>query len=380
MKPIKIALIRQRYTAFGGAERFVERAIEALQNQGAQLTLITRNWKTSLDRDHLICNPFYLGSVWRDWGFARGVCRTLQQHTFDLVQSHERLACCDVFRAGDGVHREWLHQRQRAMGWTGKLGIMLNPYHHYVMAAETKMFHSPQLKAVICNSQMVKAEIQEYFGLDAAKLHVIYSGVDTDDFHPRLKLQHRKALRSQYGIPDEAPLFLFVGSGFDRKGLPALLHAMSALPETAHLIVVGKDKKLNAFKARAVTMGLSQRIHFAGSQKDVKRYYGAADVFVLPTLYDPFPNVALEAMACGLPIITSFKSGAAELIRNGENGFVCDALDSEALTTHMRQLLSTDTRHLLGQNARDTVEPFDLARMGNQLLELYQRLLPQSTV
>lgn len=380
MKPIKIALIRQRYTPFGGAERFVERAIEALQSQGAQLTLITRNWKTNNERAPLICNPFYLGSVWRDWGFARSVCQTLQQHTFDLVQSHERLACCDVFRAGDGVHREWLHQRQRAMAWGGKLGIRLNPYHYYVMAAETRMFHSPQLKAVICNSQMVKDEIQQYFGLDAAKLHVIYSGVDTEEFHPRLQEQHRAALRAQYHIPDDAPLFLFVGSGFDRKGLPTLMHAMAALPETAHLMVVGKDKKLKAFKARAAAMGLSQRIHFTGSQKDVKPYYSAADVFVLPTLYDPFPNVALEAMACGLPVITSFKSGAAELIRNGENGFVCDALDSEALITHMRQLLSTETRNLLGQNARDTVEPFDMARMGNQLLDLYQRLLPQSTV
>ena len=375
MKPIRIALIRQRYTAFGGAERFVERAIEALQNQGAQLTLVTRSWETNNGRDHLICNPFYLGSVWRDWGFARSVCRTLQQHTFDLVQSHERLACCDVFRAGDGVHREWLHQRQRAMGWAGKLGIALNPYHHYVMAAETAMFHSSQLKAVICNSQMVKDEIQQYFGLDAAKLHVIYSGVDTNDFHPRLKVQHRAALRAQYHIPDDAPLFLFVGSGFDRKGLPALMHAMAALPETAHLLVVGKDKKLKAFKAHAAAMGLSQRIHFAGSQKDVKPYYGAADVFVLPTLYDPFPNVALEAMASGLPIITSFKSGAAELVRNGENGFVCDALDSAALTAYMQQLLPTETRNRLGQAARDTVEPFDMARMGSQLLDLYQRLL-----
>ena len=248
------------------------------------------------------------------------------------------------------------------------------------MAAETKMFHSPQLKAVICNPHMVKNEIQQYFGLDATKLHVVYSGVDTQDYHPRLKLQHRAPLRAQYHIPDNAPLFLFVGSGFDRKGLPALMQAMIALPETAHLLVVGKDKKLNTFKARALSSGLSQRVHFAGSQNDVKPYYGAADVFVLPTLYDPFPNVALEAMACGLPIITSFKSGAAELVRNGENGFVCDALDIGALTANMRHLLSAATHVQMGQTARETVEPFDLAHMGNQLLELYQRLLPKSAV
>ena len=376
MKPLRIALIRQRYTAFGGAERFVERAVQALQGQGAQLTLITRSWDAKVERAHLTCNPFYLGNLWRDWGFARCVCRALKHQTFDLVQSHERLACCDVFRAGDGVHREWLSQRKRAMGLFGKFGINLNPYHHYVMTAEKKMFHSPQLKAVICNSKMVKEEIQRYFGLDDAKLHVIYSGVDTEAYHPRLKLAHRESIRTQYQIPQEAPLFLFVGSGFERKGLPVLLQAMKQLPENAHLLVVGKDKKLTSLKAQSDSMGLSSRIHFAGGQQDVKPYYGAADVFVLPTLYDPFPNVALEAMASGLPVITSFKSGAAELINHGKNGFVCDALDLPQLVSHMQQLMSHELQITTGTAARETMADRNLDTMGTQLLELYKTLLP----
>lgn len=373
---MKIALIRQRYTAFGGAERFVERAVQALQGQGAQLTLITRSWDAKVERAHLICNPFYLSNLWRDWGFARCVCRALKHQTFDLVQSHERLACCDVFRAGDGVHREWLSQRKRTMGLFGKLGINLNPYHHYVMAAEKKMFHSPQLKAVICNSKMVKEEIQCYFGLAESKLHVIYSGVDTEAYHPRLKLQYRESIRTQYHIPQNAPLFLFVGSGFERKGLLVLLQAMKQLPENAHLLVVGKDKKLTSLKAQSDSMGLSSRIHFAGGQQDVKPYYGAADVFVLPTLYDPFPNVALEAMASGLPVITSFKSGAAELINQGKNGFVCDALDLPQLVSHMQQLMSHELQITTGTAARETMADRNLDTMGTQLLELYKTLLP----
>jgi len=272
------------------------------------------------------------------------------------------------------VHREWLLQRARALGWAGRLGTALNPYHHYVKAAEKALFTSPRLKAVICNSRMVRDEIKQYFGTAEEKLHVIYSGVDTQAYHPDLK-KHRAAIRTQYGIPPEATLFLFVGSGFVRKGVPALLEAMNSLPGNVCLLVVGRDKNMNRYRERAQAPGLSQRVFFAGSQADVKPYYGAADALVLPTLYDPFPNVALEAMAAGLSVITSFKSGAAELIENGKNGFVCDALDVPALTAHMRAVTPESAR-IMGTAARATVEPISLERMSVAMHDLYNSLLP----
>ena len=374
MTALKIALIRSRYTAFGGAERFVARAIDTLRAQGAKITLVTRQWERDEEMDALICDPVYIGSLWRDWGFARCVCSNLKSAHFDLVQSHERISCCDVYRAGDGVHREWLSQRRRVLGMFGRLAISLNPYHRYLLAAEKKLFNSTRLKAVICNSHMVKAEIQRYFNVPEAKLHVIYSGVDTGFFQPDLRALYREQTRLRYQIPQTATLYLLVGSGFERKGVPLLLRAMREFPPDAHLLIVGKDKKIKSFQAQAAASGLTQRIHFAGGQQDVRPYYGAADVFVLPTLYDPFPNVALEAMACGLPIITSSKSGAAELIRNGENGYVCDALDLRQLVTFMRQIASGNLKEL-GKNARKTVENMRLDKMGVELLALYQSLL-----
>jgi len=372
--PLHLALIRQRYTDFGGAERFVANAVEALRRQGAQLTLVTRRWKPGGSGQALICNPFYLGSLWRDWGFARCACATLRRHAFDLVQSHERIACCDVYRAGDGVHREWLRQRNRVLSPLGKLGVALNPYHRYTLAAEDKLFRSPMLKAVICNSRMVKDEIRHYFGLAEDKLHVIYSGVDGAAFHPGLKDSHREKIRAQYGIPSAAPVFLFVGSGFERKGLRALLLAMARLSPGSHLLVVGRDKKLEQYRRLANTLGLAGRVHFAGGQADPKPYYGAADAFVLPTLYDPFPNTALEAFACGLPVVTSSKSGAAELVREGENGFVCDALDVDRLTAALARLAAGSLPQA-GRQARDTVSSLSLESMSARLIELYESLL-----
>lgn len=374
---MKIALIRQRYTAFGGAERFVSRAIQALQAQGAQVTIVTRRWEAGGALSTLQCDPFYLGNLWRDRGFSRGVCRLLARQNFDLVQSHERIPCCDIYRAGDGVHREWLQQRRRVLGPWGRLGLMLNPYHRYTLAAEKRLFESPRLKAVICNSRMVKDEIRHYFGLAEEKLHVIYSGVDGAVFHPGLRTEFRHPVRAQYGIPEDATLFLFVGSGFERKGLAALLQALAVLPEKAHLLVVGKDKKASTFKTRAARLGIGARVHFAGALHDVKPCYGAADILALPTLYDPFPNVALEALACGLPVITSHKSGAAEFISEGENGYVCDALDSAGLAQRMLAYLNAPSaaRQKMRESARQTVCELTLDKMGQNLLDLYQSTL-----
>jgi len=373
MKPLKLALIRQRYTPFGGAERFVARAMQALQAQGAMVTIVTRRWDAAKADDVLICNPFYLGSLWRDWGFARGVCRILARQNFDLVQSHERITCCDIYRAGDGVHREWLAQRARVLNPLQRLGVMLNPYHRYVLAAEKKLFASTQLKAVICNSHMVKEEIRRHFGVPEEKLHVIYSGVDLETFHPRLKEAHRQSVRAQLGIPGDATLFLFVGSGFERKGLAALLRALAEQPSSAQLAVIGHDRRARDYQCLAAQLGIASRVHFLGPQADVKPYYGAADALALPTLYDPFPNAALEALACGLPVITSTKSGAAELIRDGENGFVCDALDRRALIQALHALLEGRAEGMRGA-ARATVAALSLEAMAARLGTLYRTL------
>lgn len=378
MKPLKIALVRQRYNPYGGAERFVERAIEALQGQGVRLTIVARRWVPEGNTEAFICDPFYFGSLWRDLSFARCACRALAQGAFDLVQSHERIACCDVYRAGDGVHREWLAQRRRTLGGIGRLGLALNPYHRYVLAAERKLFASPRLKAVICNSRMVKEEIQAHFALPEEMLHVIYSGVDTERFHPRLKERHRSETRLALGIPRDATLFLFVGSGFERKGLAAALEALARLPGDAYLAVVGRDKRALAFRAVAGKLGVAQRVCFVGGQEDVAPYYGAADAFVLPALYDPFPNAALEAMAAGLPVVTSTKCGAAELLREGESGFVRDALDKEGITEAMGRLLDPRLRTAMGRAARQTAAGMGLEAMAAKMLRLYQALLEGS--
>jgi len=374
MTPPRIAVVRARYNPYGGAERFVANALSALQAQGVQLTIVTRSWQQQAGIAALVVNPFYLGNVWRDWSFAREVCKRLEGGVFDLVQSHERLTCCDVYRAGDGVHREWLKQRIRAAGQWQRLSIAANPYHRYMLRAERRVFASPQLKAVICNSAMVKREIQHYFQLPESKLHVIYSGVDGERFSPGLRLR-RDSFRAQHGIASDALVYLFVGSGFERKGVGCFLQALARLPSSCVGLIVGRDKHHSRFERLATRLGIEQRVRFTGGVENTAPAYGAADIFVLPTLYDPFPNAALEAMASALPVITSHKSGAAELIEDGTNGFLCDALDVTQLAQHMAALQDEALRRALGAAARKTVLPLTLEAMSARLIALYHQLL-----
>jgi UDP-glucose:(heptosyl)LPS alpha-1,3-glucosyltransferase len=372
---MRIAIVRQRYNPFGGAERFVARALEALAGQGAQVTVVAREWERDAPYDLIRVDPFHLGRLWRDRSFARAACARLAAERFDLVQSHERVACCDVYRAGDGVHRQWLENRARMEGPLARLATLASPYHRYVLAAERRLFASPRLRAVICNSRMVRDEIERHFGLPRAKLHVVYSGVDLDCFVPELRLEHRERMRATLGIPDDALVYLHVGSGFARKGLDTAVAALARLDDArARLVVVGRDRGEAAARAAAARRGVSDRVHLVGGQPDVRPYYGAADCFVLPTLYDPFPNAALEALASGLPIVVSRQCGAAELVREGVNGHVVDALDAGALAAAMAAVAKRGPLEM-SEDARASVLDLGLAAMGERLVALYRRLL-----
>lgn len=369
----RIALIRQRYRPDGGAERFVSKMLSALDAGAYDVTLITRRWDDKADRSVITCNPRGPGRIWREWGFARAVASEVERGTFDLVQSNERIDCCDVYRAGDGVHREWLEQRRRVQSAAARLATRLSLYHAYVKHTEKTLFESGRLRAAICNSRMVRDEILSYFNVDADKLRVIYSGVDTEKFHPGLA-RDRRAVRDNLGVPQDAPVFILVGSGFQRKGVGVAIECLAGLPG-AYLLVVGKDKRTSRFQKLAARLGASDRLRLLGVRQDVGPYYGASDALVLPTLYDPFPNVILEAMAAGLPVITSTKCGGAEFIEEGQNGYVCDALDRRGVTLAMQRLTDRNHCRQSAEAARSTVEPYTLDAMQQNLNRLYMELL-----
>ena len=372
---MRLGLIRQRYNPFGGAERFIERAISALEHGGIETTMITRAWATQSGRRALIVDPPYAGRLWRDASFSRGVRELLEREHFDLVQSHERIPGCDVYRAGDGVHRQWLDYRARQSSLIDRLGFRLNPYHWYTCAAERSMFEHQGLRAVICNSHMVAAEIRRHFAIAAEKLHVIYNGVDLEYFDPDRRLALRAQVRGEFGCQEGDKLFSFVGSGFARKGLDTAIDALAATGRRDfRLVVAGRDRAAPHFAARAAAAGVADRVVFLGGLEDVRPAYAAADCFMLPTRYDPFPNAALEALAMGVPVIVSSQCGAAEIIEPGRNGWVCEPGAAGPLARLMTEAANVADANM-GIAARHTAEKYGVETMAERMTGLYGTLL-----
>lgn len=375
---LRLAIVRQRYTPYGGAERFVERALDALAARGVAITLVTRRWPGGADPriTPLVIDPPHAGRTWRDRSFARAACAALAALPGTLVQSHERIACCDIYRAGDGVHAVWVEERMRDASALGRLALAASPYHRHVMAAERRLFASPRLKAVICISRMVQREIHERFDVPLAKLPVIYNAIDPAVFNPGL-VSWRDGTRAQWGIPAQACVFVLVGSEYARKGVGRALEALARVPDPAHLLVVGRDRHPARYRALARRLGVESRVTFAGPQKDPRPLYGAADAFVMPTLYDALSNSVLEALACGLPVITSDHCGAGELVREHRAGYVTAARDIDAIAAAMTSLLDRETRLAMAARAAAAMTDLTPPAMAARLVELYERLLPE---
>jgi UDP-glucose:(heptosyl)LPS alpha-1,3-glucosyltransferase len=395
---MKLALIRQRYTPFGGAERFMDRAIHALGND-ADITVFAREWRGEAAGYRFVeCNPPHRSNVQRERGFAGAVRAALRAQSFDLVQSHERIvpegiAAPFLYRAGDGVHATWLRERARAQGVLGSLRNAINPYHRFMVALERGMFTHAHLAGVICNSRMVRDDIATRFALPASKLHVIYNGVDLEQFHPRLRDASSRAGALRQSLPEHIdtrpetvggsgssplfPLLLHVGSGFERKGVANLLTAFARVKSAATLVIAGEDKHAARYQRLATQLNIAGRVRFTGALPDVKPLYAAADAFVLPTLYDPMPNAALEALACGLPVLTTTTCGAAEFITEGVNGYVRDALDIDGLAQALALLSDPARAASMRGAARASVAHLSLDAMAQQLLSLYRSLTPR---
>lgn len=388
---MKIALVRARYNPFGGAERFVARALGALaaeRHEPPEVAVLARRWQDAeaasppdgLQAIRFVrCDPFYIGSVWRDASFATAVRARLRKESFDLVQSHERIAGLPIYRAGDGVHASWLERRARAIdGPTARVrwSTTLNPHHRYLVRTEREMFEHPDLRAVICNSTMVRREIAERFAIAGDRLVLVRNGVDLDRFHPDARDAYRHAMRTAWSIAPGARVFVLVGSGFERKGVRQAMTALRGVDD-AVLVIVGHDKHRSRYEEVAARLEVASRVRFVGPVTDPLPYYAMADLFLLPTIYDPFPNAALEALACGLPTITTDACGAGELIEEGVNGWIVPSGTTEPLRETMQEAVRLDAArlHSMSQAARRAAEPHSLTALSASLLSLYRSLM-----
>lgn len=383
---MKIALIREKYTNFGGAERYVASLAENLAQRGHQIEIFARTWKT---RNHngnsgephsrpvlrqvpVLKGPSFLQIL----SFAFNVRKMLQRGRYDIIHSFERTLYQDIYRAGDGCHKEWLAQR-RKIDPPGK-GILhqINPLHRTLLWIEKQIFSEKGCRAVMTNSRRGKQEIIDLYGVPEKKISVIYTPVNSTRFSSNQKKENRGKLLQQLGLKQDTSLLLFVGSGFKRKGLAATLKALPLLPCPVHLLVVGKDR-LSPYQRLAKNLGIEKTVTFTGPITDVVPYYQGADLFVFPTIYEPFSNVCIEAMAAGLPVVTSRINGASEVLREGENGHIIEnPLDPTEIAAKIRLGLTIPIDKIAETN-RCVLERLTWENHIEQVLALYRIVLKE---
>jgi UDP-glucose:(heptosyl)LPS alpha-1,3-glucosyltransferase len=373
---MRLTIVRQDYRPEGLVERVIERALEALLERNVAVSLYTRSWpQTRLQLvEPLVLDPFHLGATWRDWSFARAACRDVRRSQPNLVEAHERMLCCDIYRATGGVHAAWVDERLENASATARLAVSLSPYNRYLLEMEKRLYASPWLRAVICNSRMVKQEVRRYYAVPESKLHVIYNPVDVDVFHPGLR-EGRAAMLARHAIPADVTVFLVAVPAASRLDLGGAIEAFARQSGTSRLVVLLGKEPPERHVARALRAGAGDRVTFVAGDADRRSWLGAADVFVWPARYDPSPDVAFEAMACGLPVIASNKSGAAELLPDCDAGLVYPARDVAALAANMQALLDPGKRARLGPNARRAVSSYSPAAITLQQVLLYRDLL-----
>ena len=183
--------------------------------------------------------------------------------------------------------------------------------------------------------------------------------------------------RKRFGIPDGETVFLFVGSGFARKGVGTIARAARLLAERGceafRVVLVGKGDPSTYVRSAGPASG---RLLFTGPVAGADDLFLGADAFLFPTVYEPFSNACLEAMAAGLPVVTTAVNGASEVLREGESGFLLeDPFDAAALADRMEKLLSSDLRRRMGEQARRVAEAYPVERNTRETLEVLDRVL-----
>jgi len=298
-------------TTIGGAEIYLSRLTNAINEKGLKYKVINSPL------------PNFLPSWLRVILFNTYLC-VFKKNKFYF--SLERLSCADIYRAGDGVHKEFLKVIKKTK---------INPLHSVYKILEKRCFRNS--KRIIANSYFIKNEIIKNYDIDPKKISVVYNGIninhdsckDSSELTKKFSLQNKRVI-------------LFVGSGFERKGVKDLLYILSRLKSKNFLaFIVGKERRMNSYKLLANELNLDNHVIFTGPKNNVNDYYEISDIFVLPTLYEPFSNVILEAMSYFNVVFTTSQNGASEIL---DKNFVMKNSSDYSVAEKIDFLLNNETK------------------------------------
>ncbi len=365
---MRIVFIKKKFSSYGGAENYLNNMLSVLSEKGHELHLISTEWpensSVKVHEINLKSKKTFLSLI----EFNRKVKNMINRLNPDCTVSFERITTQDIYRAGDGCHREWLKIRENFDGKIKKISFLINPLHICLLNIEKEIVKNTPL--IIANSFMVKEQIISHYCVASEKIIVMYNGVDLNRFSPKNKKLWRDMIRTMYKIEPHMNIILFVGSDFKRKGLWRIIRSLKNIKQDAIVMIVGKGDE-RYYRNLAKRCGVEKKVLFVGPRKDIEKFYAASDLFVLPTLYDPFSNATLEAMATGLPVITTKNNGASEIIKDAKDGYILyDLFDTEELSEKINMAL--DRLEDMGWCSRKKAEKYDITTVTDRFLEIVE--------
>jgi UDP-glucose:(heptosyl)LPS alpha-1,3-glucosyltransferase len=336
----------------GGAERYLVDLCTRMANEGYEVHVFTEHWDEG-DREihfHPVKTIPFPKSL-RLLSFAVRATKEIEENDYDVTLGVGNTLRANVLQPHGGVHWAWFWRSLRAYDnpvlWTIKLlGRVLSPKQWVNGYIEDAPYRGKAFPKIIAISDMVKQDMIHWYKIPEDRITVIYNGVDIERFHPR-NHQYREEIRNQHGIKDEI-VILFVSNNFRMKGLDYLIKALSNLKKEGSspfkLLVLGRDRQAPYLRL-AKKIGISEEVIFAGSTDQPEKYYGAADLLVHPTFYDPCSLSVLEALASGLPVITTLSNGASGILIDGQERFVIkDPRDIQALYEKIAYFFNEEKR------------------------------------
>ncbi|MGB7977568.1 MAG: glycosyltransferase family 4 protein [Chlamydiales bacterium] len=360
-----VVLLKSRSNNHGGLEKYASRIAQAFLDQGARISILTtgdalRHPEIPVFTTKTLPWPAFL----RMEQFDAFVQKWLKKNRADLVFGMDRNRYQTHIRAGNGVHAAYLKSRLFTEGRLKALFFHWNPLHRKILELERSAFENPSLEKLFTNSHMVRSQVLSHYAVDPAKIQVIHNGVEWQEMEGDFtvwKEQRKEGFKKFYLDPNVFH-FLFIGNGYLRKGLDQLLLALSELRnEPFHLSVIGKDNQIDLYRAKAVQLGLKDRIHFFGPSLDIRLFYQLADCLVIPSFYDPFANVTVEALAMGLFVLSSKHNGGHEILQPQNGAVIEDLLSVDAMVDALRIALRRRKTEKSAEAIRESVKHLDFS-------------------
>lgn len=287
---------------------------------------------------------------------------------FGLDRNHYQ----HIYRAGNGVHAFYLDQRKQQAPFYKRLELELNPLQNTLLAIEKKAFESPELRYLITNSHFVKSQVLNYYQIPEKKVQVIHNGVEWHEMQAPFE-QSFEIKKSSLGFKNDVPLIVFIGNGWERKGLKPLLLSLSVLSQKKipfQLAVIGKERQISDYQSLAKKYKIDPNVYFVGPQANVLPFYQVADLVAIPSYYDPFANVTLEALAMGIKVLSSNTNGAHEIL-TPDHGAIFDLTQAaDELTESLEKLLAKPKNYEEAKKIRNSVKKYDFSLKLKEITDL----------